>query len=93
MTDGVRHRPGDGGGRFLVEAEGHVARLDYVLDGGVVRIVHTGVPPQIGGRGIGGRLVAAARDWARAQDLEIDPRCPFAAAWLAREDGSGAGPA
>ncbi|HEX6312430.1 MAG TPA: GNAT family N-acetyltransferase [Acidimicrobiia bacterium] len=47
-------------------------------------LVHTGVPDDLAGRGIGGRLVTAAVDHAIAEGLTIVPRCPFARAWLRR---------
>ena len=70
--------------RFVVEVDGEQAVLDYRLEGGTLAIVHTGVPPSIGGRGIAGDLVRAAADHARAQGLKVAPRCSYAEAWFAR---------
>ena len=72
--------------RFIFEEDGHVAELVYrVLDGApksVMVLVHTGVPDELGGRGIGGLLVTAAVDRAEAEGLAIRPDCPFARGWL-----------
>ena len=70
--------------RFETEVEGHAARLEYHLKGDVLVIVHTGVPEAIGGRGIAGKLVQAAVDFAQAHGLKIDPRCAYAEAWMRR---------
>jgi probable F420-dependent oxidoreductase len=43
-----------------------------------------GVPDELEGQGIGGRLVRAAVDAAAREDLTIVPRCPFARDWLKR---------
>lgn len=70
--------------RFVTQAEGHAARLDYIEDEGRLTITHTIVPPEIGGRGIAGELVRAALDYARDAGLEVDPQCSYADAWMRR---------
>jgi len=79
MTD-VVERPDEH--RFVVEEDGHVAELVYRIDDGVLVLVHTGVPDELGGRGIGGRLVTVAVEWAERDGLAIRPDCPFARGWL-----------
>lgn len=69
--------------RFAVDVDGHVAELVYLRDGDRLVLVHTEVPEELGGRGIGGILVRAAVDAAEAQGLTIVPRCEFARGWLA----------
>lgn len=68
--------------RFEVTEDGHTAELVYRLEGDHLRLVHTGVPEELGGRGIGGVLVQAAVDRAAAEGLTIIPDCPFARGWL-----------
>lgn len=70
--------------RFVAEIDGHQAELDYELAGGVVRIVHTGVPAAIGGRGVAANLVRNALDFARAQGYKVRPDCAYAAAYFER---------
>ena len=70
--------------RFAIEVDGFEGHLDYVPDDGALRITHTIVPPQIGGRGIAGLLVRAALDHARAAGLKVVPRCSYADAWMRR---------
>ena len=70
--------------RFVTQAEGHAARLDYIQDEGRLTITHTIVPPEIGGRGIAAALVKAALDHARAQGLKVDPQCSYADVWMRR---------
>lgn len=71
-------------GRFVVEVDGHVARLDYEQDQGVMHINHTVVPEAIGGRGIAGRLVQAAFRHARDEGWKVRPECSYAAAWAGK---------
>ncbi|WP_447936723.1 GNAT family N-acetyltransferase [Thermomonas fusca] len=70
--------------RFVTQAEGHAARLDYIEDEGRLTITHTIVPPEIGGRGIAGELVRAALAYARDSGLKVDPQCSYADAWMRR---------
>ena len=69
-------------GRFVFELEGHEGELVYELDGDRLVLVHTGVPDELGGRGLGGILVRAAVARAATDGLTIVPRCPFARGWL-----------
>jgi predicted GNAT family acetyltransferase len=69
-------------GRFEFRTGEHVAELVYRLDRNRLILIHTGVPTELGGRGLGGQLVRAAIDKARAENLVIDPQCPFARDWL-----------
>jgi predicted GNAT family acetyltransferase len=70
--------------RFVTQAEGHAARLDYIEDEGRLTITHTIVPPEIGGRGIAGELVRAALAYAGDAGLKVDPQCSYADAWMRR---------
>jgi hypothetical protein len=68
--------------RFEVAVDGHVAELTYDRRDGRLVLVHTGVPDEIDGRGVGIALVRAAVDAAVAGDLTMVPRCPFARRYL-----------
>ena len=70
--------------RFSVSIEGQVAVVEYTLDGGVMTITHTLVPPPLEGRGIASALVRAALDHARAQGLKVHPACSYTDAWMRR---------
>ena len=69
-------------GRFVVELEGHTAELVYRAESGRLILVHTGVPSELEGRGIGSVLVRAAVARAAEQGLTVVPWCPFARQWL-----------
>jgi predicted GNAT family acetyltransferase len=68
--------------RLELAADGQLAELAYRRNGNRLVILHTGVPPDLEGRGIAGRLVRAAIDKAVAEGLTIVPLCPFASDWL-----------
>lgn len=75
--------------RFEVGVDGHLAFLTYRTPGQRLILIHTEVPEELGGRGIGSALVRAAIDCAAAEHLQVVPLCPFAKSWL-REHPDGA---
>jgi len=82
MEPDIRHEPAQQ--RFSTSVDGHEAELLYELRDGVVRIVHTGVPQAIGGRGVAGALVRKALDFARSQGYKVRPDCAYAAQYFQR---------
>jgi hypothetical protein len=70
------------GNRFVVEQDGSTAHLAYLVGDGILVLVHTEVPDELEGRGIGGSLVRAAAVRASSEGLTIHPWCPFARKWL-----------
>jgi predicted GNAT family acetyltransferase len=72
-----RHR-----NRFALVEDGVEAQLVYRLDGDRLVLEHTEVPEEIGGRGIGGKLVRAAVARAEADGLTVAPWCPYARRWI-----------
>jgi predicted GNAT family acetyltransferase len=88
----TRHRVTDNeaASRFEIEVDGRLAELVYRRTADQLVLIHTGVPPQLEGLGLGGELVQAALDDAERRNLAVVPRCPFARAWLERHPGQAA---
>jgi uncharacterized protein len=70
--------------RFEATVDGFDCELDYSLQGKVMTITHTGVPPEVGGRGIASELVLAAYEVARQNGWKVVPACSYARAWSQR---------
>ena len=70
-------------GRFELELEEGRAYLRYRLEGGVMDLVSTWVPPAHRHGGIGERVVLAALEHARTQGYRVIPTCPFVSHVLA----------
>ena len=70
--------------QFELRADGRLAELVYRVRGDRLILVHTEVPVEMEGHGIGGRLVTAAIDRALREGLTLVPLCPFARGWLQR---------
>jgi predicted GNAT family acetyltransferase len=79
MTDVINNKAEN---RFELAVEGHVAAAYYELGGAVITFEHTEVPPELGGKGIGSKLVQGALDQVRAEGLEVVAQCPFVKAWI-----------
>jgi predicted GNAT family acetyltransferase len=70
--------------RFEAHVDGDLGHLDYRIAGDAFAINHTEVPPSLGGRGIAGKLVAAAVAYARGAKLRVVANCSYARAWIAK---------
>jgi predicted GNAT family acetyltransferase len=68
--------------RFELAVEGHMAASYYKIADGVIAFMHTEVPPELGGKGIGSKLVKGALDQARAEGLKVVALCPFVKAYI-----------
>jgi len=75
--------------RYELDVEGHVAAAYYRLEQGVITFVHTEVPNELSGRGIGSALARGALDDARALGLKVVAQCPFIGAYIAKHDEYG----
>jgi predicted GNAT family acetyltransferase len=70
--------------RFIAIVDGRESKVEYSLQGNIMTILHTEVPPELGGRGIAGQLVRAALEYAREQNWRVVPVCSYAASYLDR---------
>lgn len=70
--------------RFELDIDGHIAFSNYKREGGTITILHTEVPKELSGRGIGSELARGVLDIVRAQGLTVQPLCPFVAGYIAK---------
>jgi predicted GNAT family acetyltransferase len=74
----------EGRSRFEVTVDGELAGvLDYRVRDGVADLFHTEVFGRFGGRGLGGTLVRAALEHARAEGWSVTPTCWFVRDYIA----------
>ena len=79
MTEVVNNRTEH---RYELAVDGHIAASYYELAGPVITFVHTEVPPELGGKGIGSRLIGGALDQVRSEGLKVVAQCPFVKAYI-----------
>lgn len=61
-----------------------LAILAYHEHGNTITLVHTEVPEELEGHGLGGKLAKYALEDARARGLEVVASCPFVSAYIRR---------
>ncbi len=68
--------------RFEISVDGHTAFTTYRIADGVITFVHTEVPPEFRGKGIGSKLVRGELEAARARGLKVIASCEFVAGYI-----------
>jgi predicted GNAT family acetyltransferase len=68
--------------RFEARVAGEVAFIQYRYEKDRIVMVHTDVPPSLGGRGLAGKLAHAALEYARTAGLKVVPLCPYVASYI-----------
>lgn len=63
--------------RFELDVDGAIAFVTYRKTDGAITLVHTEVPPELGGRGIGSKLGRATLDAVRSQGRRLSVECDF----------------
>ncbi len=70
--------------RFEWEIDGYIALAEFQLAQNIITFTHTEVPAELGGKGIGSRLVEFALKYARSQGWKVVPLCPFFKSYIAK---------
>ncbi|UJH91086.1 N-acetyltransferase [Antarcticibacterium sp. 1MA-6-2] len=80
MEKEIKHKESDRRGMFYMEDEkGIISELTYARkENGIMVIDHTETRPELEGQGLASRLVKRSVEFAREQNLKVDPLCPFA---------------
>ena len=68
--------------RYELAVDDHVAATYYKIADRVITFIHTEVPPELGGKGIGSKLIRGALDSVRADGLKVIAQCPFVKAFI-----------
>jgi len=61
-----------------------LAVLEYDREGSRITLIHTGVPRELEGHGIAGKLARFALDDARAHGWQVVPECTYVQSYLRR---------
>jgi predicted GNAT family acetyltransferase len=80
MNNAVSNNPAHH--RFELDVDGHIAATYYKMADRVITFIHTEVPPELGGKGIGSRLIKGALDQVRADGLKVIAECKFVKAYI-----------
>jgi hypothetical protein len=69
-------------GRFEISMEGHMAVLEYELEGGRMVFTYTRVPEALARRGLASRLVFTGLEYARRHNLKVESLCSFVSSYI-----------
>lgn len=88
MDKNIQQKETDGKGMFYIEKNGEmVAELTYTLqENNIMTLDHTETDPEFEGEGLASSLVEHSVNYARENDLKIDPLCKYAAAQFKRHE-------
>ena len=70
--------------QFELSTDGKISVLQYRLRPGRIVFLHTEVPAELEGHGIGGKLARAGLEFAQEQALKVVPLCPFVTEYIKR---------
>ena len=71
--------------RFELDIDGIIAFVTYRKSPGAITLVHTDVPPELGGRGVGSKLGRATLDAVRAQRRKLSVECDFIRSFMKKK--------
>ncbi|MEP6999237.1 MAG: GNAT family N-acetyltransferase [bacterium] len=74
----------DPASEFEIRSDAGIAILKYSRHGDMLDLIHTEVPEDLAGRGLGSLLTKSALDYARANNLRVIATCPFVQTYMSR---------
>jgi len=75
-----------GKNRFVSYVKGHEAIVDYVLKDTVIDLYRTFTPPELRGKGVAGKIVKYALEYAKGNNLEVIPTCSYVRGYIERHE-------
>lgn len=70
--------------QFQLVVDGHIAFIDYLHKNDKYYLVHTGVPPELEGKGVASALVDKALAYLEEHNAKIVPMCTYIQMFLKR---------
>lgn len=70
--------------RFIIDDPKGLCFLEYEEKDGICRVIHTIVPPQLGGQGLAAQLAQAFYQWVSENHIPFASDCSYMTAWLKR---------
>jgi uncharacterized protein len=70
--------------KFYIVVDNLESHLEYVKTNNIFNLYHTFVPNELRGKGIAGKLVKAALNYAEENNLKIIPSCSYVADYFQR---------
>ena len=68
--------------RFELEIDGYIAFIDYKQKDQLIKLIHTEVPEELGGRGVAATLVEKTLVYLENNNFTLYPYCPYVCAYI-----------
>jgi predicted GNAT family acetyltransferase len=68
--------------RYEMVVDGHKAFVTYALHGDKITLIHTEVPKELGGKGVGSALARGVLDDIRKRGRRVVAECEFIAGFI-----------
>lgn len=69
---------------FVIKIDNAASYVSYSLNGSIMELYTTYTPPQLRGKGLAEKVVRAALDYAKENQLKIVPTCSYVRVFLER---------
>jgi hypothetical protein len=70
--------------QFKIEIEGKESLVDYLLEKNKMNLFHTYTHPDLRGKGLAAKVVSAALEYAKNNNLKVIPGCSYVQDFIAR---------
>lgn len=68
--------------RFELEVDDFIAFIDYKEEDKIIKLIHTEVPEELGGRGVAATLVEKTLVFLEENEYSLFPYCPYVFAYI-----------
>jgi len=82
MDEKVIHEPDNN--RFVIYLEGNEAYVEYKMSDDTIDLYHTFTDPALRGKGLAARVVRAAFEYAKENNLKVIPTCSYVRSFVRR---------
>ena len=72
--------------RFVSFIEGYEAVVEYTLKDSVIDLYRTFTPPEMRGKGIAGKIVKYALEYAKENNFKVIPTCSYVRGYIERHE-------
>jgi Predicted acetyltransferase len=68
--------------RFQLLVDGYIAFIDFKQEDQLIKLIHTEVPDELGGRGVAAALVEKTLEYLETHQYLLYPYCPYVFAYI-----------
>jgi len=70
--------------QFIISIEDKEAYVDYNIEDNRMNLYHTYTDPELRGKGLAAKVVIAALEYAKENNLKIEPGCTYVQSFISR---------